>query len=259
MCELNHKITSVIPESGVLIILGFILGGIVWGADKAQTFKLVPVNFFFYLLPQIILDASYCMPNKLFFSNLGAILIHAVIATCWNAASVGIALWGCYEGGAMGKSQFYLSYLLLAIQNAWKWTFNENTAIMFLALREFGHRPPAVPVVRCSAVSCGPRGCDRRVRRSPCEWGSLHPGVWRVAAERWSHSGETNIVENLVMYSIHNINLSWILTWSYKLDLSDNEERSCFTVKISLTPWILKQLYFNYFFKLYLVVDWYNN
>ncbi|KAI7798992.1 putative solute carrier family 9, partial [Triplophysa rosa] len=100
--ELNHKVTNVIPESGVLIILGFVLGGIVWGADKAQTFKLAPVNFFYYLLPQIVLDASYCMPNKLFFSNLGAILLHAVIGTCWNAAAVGIALWGCYEGGAMG-------------------------------------------------------------------------------------------------------------------------------------------------------------
>uniref|UniRef100_A0A672RKP9 Sodium/hydrogen exchanger n=1 Tax=Sinocyclocheilus grahami TaxID=75366 RepID=A0A672RKP9_SINGR len=102
VCELNHNVTSVIPESGLLIILGFILGGIVWGADKAQTFKLIPVNFFYYLLPQIVLDASYCMPNKLFFSNLGAILIHAVIGTCWNAGTVGVALWACYEGGAMG-------------------------------------------------------------------------------------------------------------------------------------------------------------
>ncbi|TRY96396.1 hypothetical protein DNTS_029325 [Danionella cerebrum] len=100
--ELNHNVTSVFPESGLLIILGFILGGIVWGADKAQTFKLIPVNFFYYLLPQIVLDASYCMPNKLFFSNLGAILTHAVIGTCWNAGTVGIALWACYEGGAMG-------------------------------------------------------------------------------------------------------------------------------------------------------------
>ncbi|XP_067267115.1 sodium/hydrogen exchanger 3.2 isoform X1 [Chanodichthys erythropterus] len=100
--ELNHSLTSVIPESGLLIMLGFILGGIVWGADKAQTFKLVPVNFFYYLLPQIVLDASYCMPNKLFFSNLGAILVHAVIGTCWNAGTVGVALWACYEGGAMG-------------------------------------------------------------------------------------------------------------------------------------------------------------
>ncbi|XP_051948888.1 sodium/hydrogen exchanger 3-like [Xyrauchen texanus] len=103
VCELNHSITAVIPESGLLIILGFILGGIVWGADKAQTFKLTPVNFFFYLLPQIILDASYCMPNKLFFSNLGAILIHAIIGTCWNAGAVGLSLWACYEGGAMGN------------------------------------------------------------------------------------------------------------------------------------------------------------
>ncbi|XP_043073663.1 sodium/hydrogen exchanger 3.2 [Puntigrus tetrazona] len=103
VCELNHSITSVIPESGLLIILGFVLGGIVWGADKAQTFKLIPVNFFYYLLPQIVLDASYCMPNKLFFSNLGAILVHAIIGTCWNAGTVGIALWGCYEGGAMGN------------------------------------------------------------------------------------------------------------------------------------------------------------
>uniref|UniRef100_A0A8C1YQJ5 Sodium/hydrogen exchanger n=1 Tax=Cyprinus carpio TaxID=7962 RepID=A0A8C1YQJ5_CYPCA len=102
VCELNHNVTSVIPESGLLIILGFILGGIIWGADKAQTFKLIPVNFFYYLLPQIVLDASYCMPNKLFFSNLGAILIHAIIGTCWNAATVGTALWACYEGGAMG-------------------------------------------------------------------------------------------------------------------------------------------------------------
>ncbi|KAK7124523.1 hypothetical protein R3I94_018783 [Phoxinus phoxinus] len=102
VCELNHSITSVIPESGLLIMMGFILGGIVWGADQAQTFKLLPVNFFYYLLPQIVLDASYCMPNKLFFSNLGAILVHAVIGTCWNAGTVGVALWACYEWGAMG-------------------------------------------------------------------------------------------------------------------------------------------------------------
>ncbi|XP_052390039.1 sodium/hydrogen exchanger 3-like [Carassius gibelio] len=113
VCELNHNVTSVFPESGLLIILGFILGGIVWGADKAQTFKLIPTNFFYYLLPQIILDASYCMPNKLFFSNLGAILIHAIIGTCWNAATVGISLWACYEGGAMGTLNIgFLQFML---------------------------------------------------------------------------------------------------------------------------------------------------
>uniref|UniRef100_A0A8C1G3U1 Sodium/hydrogen exchanger n=1 Tax=Cyprinus carpio TaxID=7962 RepID=A0A8C1G3U1_CYPCA len=111
--ELNHHVISVVPESGLLIILGFILGGIVWGADRAQTFKLLPPTFFYYLLPQIILDASYFMPNKLFFSNLGAILIYAIFGTCWNAATVGLSLWGCYEAGVMGNLDIGLLQFLL--------------------------------------------------------------------------------------------------------------------------------------------------
>ncbi|XP_056335717.1 sodium/hydrogen exchanger 3.1 [Danio aesculapii] len=111
--QLNHSITGVFPESGLLIILGFILGGIVFGADKAQTFKLLPSTFFYYLLPQIILDASYFMPNKLFFRNLGAILIYAIFGTCWNAAAVGLSLWGCHEAGAMGDLNIGLLQFLL--------------------------------------------------------------------------------------------------------------------------------------------------
>lgn len=97
--------TSVIPESALLIGFGFLLGGIIWAADHVPTFTLTPTVFFFFLLPQIILDAGYSMPNKLFFSNMGAILVYAVIGTCWNAASLGLSLWGCAMGGAMGKSR----------------------------------------------------------------------------------------------------------------------------------------------------------
>ncbi|KAK3525225.1 hypothetical protein QTP86_023304, partial [Hemibagrus guttatus] len=111
--QMNTWLKSFFPESGLLIISGFILGGIVWGADKVQTFKLSPRNFFFFLLPQIILDTGYFMPNKLFFSNLGAILIHAVIGTVWNAAAVGVSLWGCYLGGAMGDLDIGLLQFLL--------------------------------------------------------------------------------------------------------------------------------------------------
>ncbi|XP_062265685.1 sodium/hydrogen exchanger 3-like isoform X2 [Platichthys flesus] len=111
--EANHHVTSVIPESALLICFGFILGGMIWGADLQQTFKLTPTVFFFYLLPQIILDAGYTMPNKLFFSNLGAILVYAIIGTCWNAASLGLSLWGCQKGGAMGDIDVgLLQYLL---------------------------------------------------------------------------------------------------------------------------------------------------
>ncbi|KAI4876210.1 hypothetical protein NFI96_017943 [Prochilodus magdalenae] len=113
LTQLNAKLKSIFPESGLLIMLGLILGGIVWGADKAQTFKLQPRNFFYFLLPQIILDTGYFMPNKLFFSNLGAILIHAIIGTCWNAGAVGVSLWACWLGGAMGDLQIGLLQFLL--------------------------------------------------------------------------------------------------------------------------------------------------
>uniref|UniRef100_A0A8C7LW66 Sodium/hydrogen exchanger n=1 Tax=Oncorhynchus mykiss TaxID=8022 RepID=A0A8C7LW66_ONCMY len=111
--ELNHSLTSVIPESALLILIGWILGGIIYGADKMQTFTLTPTVFFFYLLPQVILDAGYFMPNKLFFSNMGAILVYAVIGTCWNAATVGLGLWGCWLGGAMGDIDIGLLQFLL--------------------------------------------------------------------------------------------------------------------------------------------------
>ncbi|XP_047238929.1 sodium/hydrogen exchanger 3-like [Girardinichthys multiradiatus] len=111
--EANHNVTNYIPESALLICVGFILGGIIWGADKVQTFALSPRVFFFYLLPQIILDAGYSMPNKLFFTNLGGILVYAIIGTCWNAASLGLSLWGCHQGGAMGDIEIgLLQYLL---------------------------------------------------------------------------------------------------------------------------------------------------
>ncbi|KAM9434549.1 sodium/hydrogen exchanger 3-like isoform 2-T2 [Clarias gariepinus] len=111
--QMNTWLNSFFPESGLLIICGFILGGIVWGADKVQTFSLKPTNFFYFLLPPIILDTGYFMPNKLFFSNLGAILVHAVIGTVWNAATVGISLWACFLGGAMGDLEIGLLQFLL--------------------------------------------------------------------------------------------------------------------------------------------------
>ncbi|KAM8840281.1 sodium/hydrogen exchanger 3.1 isoform 2-T2 [Spinachia spinachia] len=111
--EANHHVTNVIPESALLICFGFILGGMIWGADMVQTFKLTPTVFFYFLLPQIILDAGYSMPNKLFFGNMGAILVYAVIGTCWNAASLGLSLWGCHQAGAMGQLDVgLLQYLL---------------------------------------------------------------------------------------------------------------------------------------------------
>ncbi|XP_027531770.1 sodium/hydrogen exchanger 3 isoform X2 [Neopelma chrysocephalum] len=101
--HLSHKVTRVVPESALLIVLGIVLGGIVLAADHIASFTLTPTVFFFYLLPPIVLDAGYFMPNRLFFGNLGTILLYAVIGTIWNAATTGLSLYGVYLTGIMGK------------------------------------------------------------------------------------------------------------------------------------------------------------
>ncbi|XP_054847693.1 sodium/hydrogen exchanger 3 [Eublepharis macularius] len=100
--HLSHKVTSVVPESALLIFLGICLGGIVYAADHIASFTMTPTVFFFYLLPPIVLDAGYFMPNRLFFGNLGTILLYAVIGTIWNAATTGLSLYGVYLSGIMG-------------------------------------------------------------------------------------------------------------------------------------------------------------
>ncbi|XP_073933895.1 sodium/hydrogen exchanger 3 isoform X2 [Castor canadensis] len=111
--HLSHKVTSIVPESALLIVLGLVLGGIVWAADHIASFTLTPTVFFFYLLPPIVLDAGYFMPNRLFFGNLGTILLYAVIGTVWNAATTGLSLYGVFLSGLMGDLQIGLLDFLL--------------------------------------------------------------------------------------------------------------------------------------------------
>ncbi|XP_048224054.1 sodium/hydrogen exchanger 3 isoform X2 [Perognathus longimembris pacificus] len=111
--HLSHKVTRVIPESALLIVLGVVLGGIVWAADHIASFTLTPTVFFFYLLPPIVLDAGYFMPNRLFFGNLGTILLYAVIGTVWNAATTGLSLYGVFLSGLMGDLRIGLLDFLL--------------------------------------------------------------------------------------------------------------------------------------------------
>ncbi|XP_065730199.1 sodium/hydrogen exchanger 3 isoform X2 [Phocoena phocoena] len=111
--HLSHKVTSVVPESALLIVLGLVLGGIVLAADHIASFSLTPTVFFFYLLPPIVLDAGYFMPNRLFFGNLGTILLYAVIGTVWNAATTGLSLYGVFCSGLMGDLNIELLDFLL--------------------------------------------------------------------------------------------------------------------------------------------------
>ncbi|TSP90504.1 Sodium/hydrogen exchanger 5 [Bagarius yarrelli] len=99
--HLSQRFTSVVPESCMLILLGLVLGGLVLIASKKQPYQLDPGLFFLFLLPTIVGDAGYFMPARLFFDNLGAILMYAVVGTLWNAFCTGFCLYGVKQAGVI--------------------------------------------------------------------------------------------------------------------------------------------------------------
>uniref|UniRef100_A0A8B9PEB3 Sodium/hydrogen exchanger n=1 Tax=Apteryx owenii TaxID=8824 RepID=A0A8B9PEB3_APTOW len=99
--HLSRKVTSIVPESCLLILLGLGLGGIVLAVAKKAEYQLEPNMFFLFLLPPIVLDSGYFMPSRLFFDNIGAILTYAVVGTLWNSFATGVALWGLHRAGLM--------------------------------------------------------------------------------------------------------------------------------------------------------------
>lgn len=99
-----HKFHTLFPESALLIVIGVIIGLCMWKAsDEEPASTLTPTVFFLFMLPPIIFDAGYFMPNRLFFDHLGTILLMAVIGTIWNAIAIGFSLYGCSLLGAFGE------------------------------------------------------------------------------------------------------------------------------------------------------------
>eukprot|EP00062_Callorhinchus_milii_P021446 gi/632978239/ref/XP_007905796.1/ PREDICTED: sodium/hydrogen exchanger 5 [Callorhinchus milii] len=99
--HLSSKVTTVVPESCLLIFLGLGLGGIVLAAAKKPEYQLDPDTFFLFLLPPIVLDSGYFMPSRLFFDNFGTILMYAAVGTLWNSFTTGTALWCVRLAGLM--------------------------------------------------------------------------------------------------------------------------------------------------------------
>ena len=64
--HLSHKLTDKFPESCLLILLGLIVGGLFYATKLAdqKTYFLNSNTFFLFLLPPIILEAGYFMPNR---------------------------------------------------------------------------------------------------------------------------------------------------------------------------------------------------
>ena len=80
-----------LPESSFLILIGLLIGlffFFVAEPDKRPV-TLTPDIFFLFLLPPIIGEAGYFMPNRLFFDQLGTILLMAVVGTIFNMFTIG--------------------------------------------------------------------------------------------------------------------------------------------------------------------------
>ncbi|XP_005101042.1 sodium/hydrogen exchanger 3 isoform X2 [Aplysia californica] len=94
--HLYDKLPHIFPESCLLITLGILVGVTLYytGTADSEQYSLDANTFFLFLLPPIIYDAGYHMPNRAFFNNLGTILLLAVVNTLWNTLGIGLGLWG---------------------------------------------------------------------------------------------------------------------------------------------------------------------
>lgn len=70
----SGRVPVVVPESCVLIMVGLLVGGVIYGVRHSAPPTLSAEAFFLFLLPPIVLDAGYFLPGRLFFENLGTIL-----------------------------------------------------------------------------------------------------------------------------------------------------------------------------------------
>ncbi|XP_020286417.1 probable Na(+)/H(+) antiporter nhx-9 isoform X2 [Pseudomyrmex gracilis] len=118
--HMTPKLSKIFPESCLLIAVGVIVGLLLFQATSVHVSPLTPDTFFLYMLPPIILDAGYFMPNRLFFDHLGTILLFAVLGTIFNTMSIGVSLWLLGKSGIFGcetpiLDMFLFSALISAV------------------------------------------------------------------------------------------------------------------------------------------------
>ncbi|CAL1533011.1 unnamed protein product [Lymnaea stagnalis] len=97
-------LSSKIPESCILIILGTFFGAIIHFSGISQSLPTFfkPHEFFIFLLPPIILEAAFSLHDRTFMENIGSILLFAVLGTVLACIMLGGTLYGLARSGAMG-------------------------------------------------------------------------------------------------------------------------------------------------------------
>ncbi|KAL1231747.1 Sodium/hydrogen exchanger 3 [Trichinella pseudospiralis] len=113
--QLSQKLVSIFPDSSLLIILGVVVGMVLYFfRTDERSFHMDSETFFLFLLPPIVFEAGYFMPNRAFFDNLGTILCYAVLGTIWNSLTIGLSLYAVSLTGLFCVSTPLLHVMLFA-------------------------------------------------------------------------------------------------------------------------------------------------
>ncbi|XP_053561424.1 sodium/hydrogen exchanger 4 [Bombina bombina] len=111
--HLYHKLPAIMPESCILIAIGVLLGGIIFGTDHKAPPAMRTDIYFLYLLPPIVLEGGYFLPTRPFFENIGTIILWSVMGTLINAFGIGLSLYGICQIEAFKLSEVSLLQNLL--------------------------------------------------------------------------------------------------------------------------------------------------
>ncbi|XP_066233602.1 sodium/hydrogen exchanger 4 isoform X1 [Saccopteryx leptura] len=111
--HLDHRLPGLMPESCLLIIVGILVGAIIFGTDHKSPPVMDSSIYFLYLLPPIVLEGGYFMPTRPFFENIGSILWWAGLGALINAFGIGLSLYFICQVRAFGLSDISLLQNLL--------------------------------------------------------------------------------------------------------------------------------------------------
>ncbi|XP_021517655.1 sodium/hydrogen exchanger 4 [Meriones unguiculatus] len=111
--HLYRRLPHLMPESCLLLAVGALVGGIIFGTHHQSPPVMDSSIYFLYLLPPIVLESGYFMPTRPFFENFGSILWWAGLGALVNAFGIGLSLYLVCRVGAFGLGDVTLLQSLL--------------------------------------------------------------------------------------------------------------------------------------------------
>ncbi|KAM5227824.1 sodium/hydrogen exchanger 4 [Ctenodactylus gundi] len=111
--HLSRRLPHLMPESCLLILVGALVGSVIFGTDHKSPPVMDSSVYFLYLLPPIVLESGYFMPTRPFFENLGSILWWAGLGALLNALGIGLSLYLVCRVPAFGLADLHLLQTLL--------------------------------------------------------------------------------------------------------------------------------------------------